>query len=159
MSIYKRTLICLIVGGLENFLDVAGYLDTTPFFHQFSIPVDQESAAFDTAPRLAVTNLGFHDVEAIADGFFRIGNQGKRQIELFRKIFMRTHTVTGKADNLGIGLQKFRIIFPEIDAFGCTARCIVFGIEIDDEVFTLVVRQFEWLDGCFAVKSGTIWSS
>ena len=51
---------------------MAGYLDAAPFFHQFAVPVDQESAAFDTTARLAVTDLGFHHVKAVADGFLRI---------------------------------------------------------------------------------------
>ena len=63
---------------------------------------------------------------------------------------MRTHAVTGKADNLGVGFLKFGIILAEIDAFGCASRGVVFGVEVDDEILALVIRQFEGLDGCFS---------
>ena len=56
----------------QDFLDVAGNFHSTPFFHQLSIPVNEESAAFDTPADFSVTGFGFHHIEAVAEFFFRI---------------------------------------------------------------------------------------
>ena len=37
----------------------------------------------------------------------------------------------------------------EIDAFCCAARCIVFGVEIDHQIFAFVIREFERPDSRF----------
>ena len=85
----------------EYFVDVTRDFHATPFFHQLSVPVNQECAAFDAASDFSVTGFRFHDVEAVAQRFFGVGNQREGQVEFFGEVFVRFEAVAADADDFG----------------------------------------------------------
>src|SRR5690242_18893034 len=90
-----------VLHGLQNFLRVAGRLDTAPFAHELAFRVDQKRAALDAANFLAVHVFHFDDVELDAELLVRIGDQFEGESHFFLEALVRLQAVSRYAGDHG----------------------------------------------------------
>ena len=70
------------------------------------------------------------------DDMVGIGKQGKSQPVFGYKIPVGGGAVGTDAHDFKTPFQPGRIMVIQVAGFGCTSRCIVFGIEIENQLFT-----------------------
>jgi len=72
---------------------MALHLDLAPFVPQYPVGVNNKGAALNAHVLLAIQGLFLDDVEIPAQGFFRIGNQVKREAVLGLEVFLAFQAV------------------------------------------------------------------
>src|SRR5574343_1365505 len=118
---------------IEDFLDVAGYLDAPPCAAQNAAAVADEGAALEAPDLCAVHVFHFHDSKQVADGFIGIGAEFEREFLLGLEVFVRFQAVAGDAEDDGAGGGEFGMQVAEVLAFGGAAGRAVLGVEVDDD--------------------------
>ena len=73
--------------------------------------------------------------------FFRVAQQYKGNIVLFNEFLMRCFTVRGDSQNYGIEFSEFAIYVTESLGFLGSPRRVIFGIEVNDDIFTFEILQ------------------
>ena len=109
------------------------YLDLSPFAAKFSTLVYEKRTALHAHEFSAVQGLFLDDVETPAEFLVRVRQQVERELLLFPKFVVRRDTVSRSAKNDGLLSAKFAMQIAEILALGCTARCRVLRVEIDND--------------------------
>ena len=105
--------------------------------------VDQKGAAFYAFDLLAVHDFVFHHAKHMAQLFFGVGDQLKRQLQRGLELFVRRHVVARHAKHHRTCLDEIFMVVAEGHAFGGAAGCVVFGVEIQNHNLTDISQRRE----------------
>ena len=125
---------------LQDFLDMSGHFDTSPFAPEYPLRIDHECAPVDAADLLAVHVFHLHHTEQIANRLVRVAQQLERKIHFCLEFLVGLDVVTRNTHYVTIGVGKFGVSIPEFLAFGGASRGVVLGVKIDDQVFSMSCR-------------------
>ena len=76
-----------------------------------------------------------------AQDFVFVGNQVEREGLFCAEVFMGPDAVPGHAHNFGACCLELVIQVTEVLSFACATRCVIFGIEPEDEAFAAEIFQ------------------
>src|SRR3989441_9248382 len=110
-------------------------LDGVEYFLDDHLLINDES----NAPR----HVGFivQNAKGLCDALVRIRDQLEWEVELLCEVLMGHDIVNADAQDLCSQLANFRVLIPETTGLDGTARSIVFGIEVENNLLAFVIIE------------------
>ena len=127
-------------GGLQHFVNVAGYFHTSPFLAKNPVFVDQEGASVNAHIFFAIELFQLDDIELLAEGFVLVGDQVEGKCLLFAEVVMGFQAVTLYSENDRVQCIKLVVPIAEILTFSGTSRGVVLGVKIEHHVLAFQAR-------------------